>query len=88
MRTYNITVNDSLIERVQPALGSNADISQWLQLQVEALLLRLAARQKNESPSYTPDMTAILSIPLLDNIEVGTNGEHARMDYYEEKYAL
>lgn len=40
-----------------------------------------------ESP-YSPDLEAILAMPLVDKVDVGLNGEHARMDYYKEKYGL
>lgn len=42
MCTYNITLSDSLIERARPAIGRDTDIAQWMQLQMEALLTRLA----------------------------------------------
>lgn len=40
-----------------------------------------------ENP-YSPDLEAILAMPLVDKVDVGLNGEHARMDYYKEKYGL
>lgn len=42
MCTYNITLSDSLIEQARPAIGRDTDIAQWMQLQMEALLTRLA----------------------------------------------
>ena len=88
MCTYNITLNDNLVEQARPALGADTDITQWMQRQMEALLIRLAVSPQREAKQYAPDLEAILAMPLLDKDEVGLNGEQARMDYYKEKYAL
>ena len=85
MCTYNITVNDTLIERARRAIGADTDISQWMQRQIEALLIRLAITPQHETKQYAPDLEAILAMPLLDKTDVGLNGEQARMDYYKEK---
>ena len=88
MCTYNITLNDNLVERARLAIGTDTDISQWMQRQMEALLIRLAVSPQREAKQYAPDLEAILAMPLLDKDDVGLNGEQARMDYYKEKYAL
>ena len=88
MCTYNITLNDNLVEQARPAIGADTDITQWMQRQMEALLIRLAVSPQREAKQYAPDLEAILAMPLLDKDEVGLNGEQARMDYYKEKYAL
>lgn len=88
MCTYNIKVNDTLIERARPVIGADTDISQWMQRQMEALLIRLTVTPQREAKQYAPDLEAILAMPLLDKADVGLNGEQARMDYYKEKYAL
>ena len=88
MCTYNITLNDNLVELARPAIGADTDISQWMQRQMEALLIRLAVSPQHETKQYAPDLEAILAMPLLDKDDVGLNGEQARMDYYKEKYAL
>ncbi len=88
MCTYNITLNDNLVERARPAIGADTDISQWMQRQMETLLIRLAVSPQREAKQYAPDLEAILAMPLLDKDDVGLNGEQARMDYYKEKYAL
>lgn len=88
MCTYNITLNDNLVEQARPAIGADTDITQWMQRQMEALLIRLAVSPQREAKQYAPDLEAILAMPLLDKDDVGLNGEQARMDYYKEKYAL
>ena len=46
-------------------------------------------RQEQEfTRTYSPDLEAILAMPLIDKVDVGLNGENARMDYYKEKYGL
>ena len=92
MCTYSITLSDTLIEQARPAIGADTDISKWMQRQMEAILIRLATAQRNNSKDttdqYAPDLEAILAMPLLDNADVGLNGEYARMDYMAEKYTL
>ena len=92
MCTYSITLSDTLIEQARPAIGADTDISKWMQRQMEAILIRLATAQRNNSKDttdqYAPDLEAILAMPLLDNADVGLNGEYVRMDYMAEKYTL
>lgn len=92
MCTYSITLSDTLVEQARPAIGADTDISIWMQQQMENILIRLAtATQRNlkdTTDQYAPDLEAILAMPLLDNVDVGLNGEYARMDYLKEKYAL
>lgn len=119
MCTYSISVDDTILERVKPALPDDKAVEAWMQSQIDILLLQLAEsqtrkmqtedsinsysrrianihrllRQEQElinhnEKSYSPDLEAILAMPLLDKAEVGLNGELARMDYYKEKYTL
>lgn len=91
MCTYNITVSDTLIERVRPAIGADTDVAQWLQHQVETLLQRIAIAPQHDAianqDQLASELKTILAMPLLDNSEVGLNGEQARMDYLSERYA-
>ena len=92
MCTYSITLSDTLIEQARPAIGADTDISKWMQQQMETILIRLATatqrNSENTTEHYAPDLEAILAMPLLDDTEVGLNGEYARMDYLTEKYSL
>jgi hypothetical protein len=92
MCTYSITLSDTLIEQARPAIGADTDISKWMQHQMEMILIRLATTTQHDSKDitehYAPDLEAILAMPLLDDSEVGLNGEYARTDYLKEKYAL
>lgn len=119
MCTYSISVDDTILERVKPALPDDKAVEAWMQSQIDILLLQLAESQTrkaqtedsissyarriatihkllrqeqdltnpNERP-YSPDLEAILAMPLIDKVDVGLNGEYARMDYYKEKYGL
>lgn len=92
MCTYSITLSDTLVEQARPAIGADTDISKWMQRQMEMILIRLATAPQRDSKGttehYAPDLEAILAMPLLDDSEVGLNGEYARIDYMKEKYAL
>ena len=92
MCTYSITLSDTLIEQARPAIGADTDISKWMQRQMEMILIRLATATQRDSKGttehYAPDLEAILAMPLLDDSEVGLDGEYARIDYLKEKYAL
>ena len=71
MCTYNITVNDTLIEQARPAIGADTDIAQWIQHQVESLLIRLAV-----APQHNAKATAEPLAPELETILAGAV-EHA-----------
>ena len=45
MCSYNITINDSIIEKVRPSFADEKDFEQWLQQQMEQLLLGFYNRQ-------------------------------------------
>lgn len=71
MCTYNITVNDTLIEQARPAIGADTDIEKWMQRQVETLLIRLAV-----APQHNAKATAEPLAPELETILAGAV-EHA-----------
>lgn len=71
MCTYNITVNDTLIEQARSAIGANTDIAQWIQRQVETLLIRLAV-----APQHNAKATAEPLAPKLETI-LASAVEHA-----------
>ena len=70
MCTYNITIDDNLVERARPAIGADTDITQWMQRQMEALLIRLAVSPQREAKQYAPDLEAILAMPIQNHVEV------------------
>lgn len=45
MCSYNITLNDSIIEKVRPSFADERDFELWLQKQIEELLLRFYSGQ-------------------------------------------
>ena len=44
MCKYNIAIDDALMDKVRPSIDNSVDEAVWVQLQVEALFKRLAAR--------------------------------------------
>jgi len=48
MCKYNITIDDALMEEVRPSIGNGVDEVAWVQLQVEALFKKLAAKAKSQ----------------------------------------
>jgi len=69
MCTYNITVNDTLIEQARSAIGANTDIAQWIQRQVETLLIRLAVAPQHNAKATTEPLAPELETTLADAIE-------------------
>ena len=50
MCTYNITLNDSLVEKARPAFANDKALQKWLQEQVSAILERyVSSRIESES---------------------------------------
>ena len=48
MCTYTIAVDDALMERVRPAFADNAAIGDWMQSQIEVLLLQVASGMEHQ----------------------------------------
>lgn len=46
MCSYNITLNDTLVEKVRPSFADDQALTLWLQQQIEELLLDFYARQE------------------------------------------
>ena len=50
MCTYNITLNDTLVEKARPAFANDKALQKWLQEQVSAILERyVSSRIESES---------------------------------------
>jgi hypothetical protein len=69
MCTYNITVNDTLIEQARPAIGADTDIAQWIQHQVESLLIRLAVDPQHNAKTDTEPLAPGLETILASAVE-------------------
>lgn len=70
MCTYNITVSDTLIERVRPVIGTDSDISQWMQRQVESLLISLSVTPQRDTNQYASDLETILAMPRQNHVDL------------------
>ena len=46
MCTYNLLVNDTVIETIRPAFEDEKALEQWLQRQMDMILIEFAAKQK------------------------------------------
>ena len=66
MCTYNIVLNDSLVEKAQSAFHSKEAVIEWLQIQAERML-----RQMVEVPEERPLKKVVVSdrIRSLSNVE-------------------
>ena len=74
MCTYNIAIDDTLLERVKPAFADNAAINAWMQSQVEMLLWQMVA-----------DMPSKVSSPIkLSQRLRGIAHAPAEFDYKKE----
>ena len=49
MCSYNITLNDALVEKVRPSFANDEALEQWLQQQIEAVLIEYYALQEKRS---------------------------------------
>ena len=69
MCTVSIKVNDNLLQRAWANMDDDVDIAEWMQQQIEAILIRLAFASENkgsEKPHHwdnyelSPEILAIL----------------------------
>ncbi|MBR0178380.1 MAG: hypothetical protein IJQ11_13255 [Bacteroidales bacterium] len=49
MCSYNITLNDALVEEVRPAFPNDDALRQWLQQQIESMLLEMKAQAEKRA---------------------------------------
>lgn len=67
MCTYNISIDDALMERVRPAFADNAAIKDWMQSQVEVLLLQIVsenAKKKDAQMRLSQRLRGIAHAPM------------------------
>ena len=43
---YNITLSDSLLNQVRPSFASEKDLQEWMQLQLETVMIKFCADMK------------------------------------------
>lgn len=57
MCTVSIKVNDTLLDKAKVNMGSDIDITEWLQQQIEAILIRMAytSEKKGHTKSHSWD---------------------------------
>lgn len=66
MCTYRITIDDTLLEKAKDAFANEAEISSWMQAQLEILLLQIAERikpQKRQKESISKKLRGIAKAP-------------------------
>lgn len=54
MCTYNISINDSVMEDVRPAFADEEALSLWMQQQMELMLIKFAASLQKKKTANTP----------------------------------
>ena len=91
MCSYNITLSDTLVEKVRPSFADDKALEQWLQKQLEEFLLNYYVRQESQhntcaSDQPVPDVVLRLlgaGLPLDDD---DLNGRKAYYQHLEEKH--
>ena len=53
MCTYNISIDDALMERVRPVFGDNDAVSHWMQTQIIGLLQQMADSMQQRQTKTT-----------------------------------
>ena len=94
MCSYNITLNDTLVEKVRPSFPDDQALTLWLQEQIEELLLNYCAQHTNaeELKPYTiEELHERIAKSERDFVEGNyfTDDEvFADLDEYEKKEKL
>lgn len=66
MCTYRITIDDTLLEKAKDAFANEAEISSWMQSQLEILLLQISNNRKPQNrnnESITHKLRGIAKAP-------------------------
>lgn len=66
MCTYNISVNDTLMETIRPAFPNELALEQWLQQQMDIIIIEFAAKQQvpiNSKQPLSQRLRGIAKVP-------------------------
>ncbi len=89
MCSYNITLSDTLMEKVRPSFADDKALERWLQQQLESIVLDLYMKQERQQPAdlqAAPDIVLSLlgaGMPVADD---DLNGRNAYYQHLEEKH--
>lgn len=72
MCTFNITLDDALLERVRPAFGSEDAMRHWVKGKIETLLLNFNGSSFVPPCTYSDEEMYSLVKERLQNLEGGT----------------
>ena len=73
MCTRTIHINDKLLEQVRLVFPSDDDLQQWLEEQMESVLMNLSTQLKSKTPcSYTDEEMYSIVKERLQSLEDGT----------------
>ena len=99
MCTYNISIEDTLIEQLRPTLGADSDVNDWMQRQIELAVLRCIQQHKNRSKRQD-SIRRIIALSEADGSTISlrdfegilpapqTSLEELRDEYISEKYGV
>lgn len=92
MCTVSIKVNDNLLQKAWANMGYDVDMTEWMQQQMEAILIRVAMVSEKTTPASQaegqpiPDIVLSLlgaGMPLTDD---DLNGREAYYKHLNEKH--
>lgn len=92
MCTVSIKVNDNLLQKAWANMGYDVDMTEWMQQQMEAILIRMAMVSEKTTPASQtegqpiPDIVLSLlgaGMPLTDD---DLNGREAYYKHLNEKH--
>lgn len=77
MCTYNITINDTLVEKARPAFADDKALQQWLQEQVSIALEHFLSKEK-EAESAQKAMVKKSLTTAFNELHAGKAKKNAR----------
>ena len=73
MCTRTIHINDNLMEQIRPMFPNDEVLQQWLEQQMESILINYSAQHKPKPPcSYTDEEMYAIVKERLQSLENGT----------------
>lgn len=98
MCTYNITIDDSLMAQVKPTLGSDSDIAEWVQQQVELVMKNHLRQVKSDTAKRQMAMQRFAKLAAAESVslrdlegilpETEMSPKDYRDEYIFEKYGI
>ncbi len=86
MCTYNISLDDHLVSQLRPCMNDGVDVQEWLQKQVQMLVVNTLMTHPAQSHVHKTHTHALSDFRGI--LQSNLSANQMRDEYIEEKYGV